>query len=96
MCFLEDPDNGTDTLQDSDNLSAHLIVAADGVHSKTVPVVIGQPNPAIPTGHSAFRLLIPSDAILEDPETRDFVQEEGSMKMFTGDGKRTVWYSCRR
>jgi len=66
------------------------------VQSKTVPVVIGQPNPAMSTGHSAFRSLIPTDAILDDPETRDFVKEEGSMKMFIGDGKRIAWYPCRR
>ncbi|MCJ1247160.1 hypothetical protein MMC30_004372 [Trapelia coarctata] len=91
-----DPENGIVTLQDSTTLSAHLIIAADGVHSASVAVVIGQPNPATPTGHSAFRFLIPTDAILEDPETRDFIKEEGSMKIFIGEGKRIVWYPCRR
>lgn len=83
------------TLQDLTSFSADLIVAADGVHSKSVAVVIGQSNPAMPTGHSTFRFLIPADAILEDPETRDFTKEEGMMKIFIGEGKRIVWYPCR-
>lgn len=93
--LLKDPEKGVVILEDSTSLSADLIVAADGVHSNSVAVVIGQPNPAMPTGHSAFRFLIPSEAILEDPETCDFLKDEGAMKIFIGTGKRIVWYPCR-
>ena len=61
-----------------------------------VKFVTGYSNPATPTKHSIFRFLIPSEAILEDPETRDFVKDEGSMKIYLGEDKRIIWYPCRR
>ena len=74
-----------------------LIVAADGVHSSAVSSIIGVDSKALPTGFSAFRFLIPTQAILGDPQTRHFLEGKGSQfKLFVGDGgRRLVWYPCR-
>lgn len=93
--YQQNPEIGMVILQDSTTLQAHLIVAADGVHSEMVKFATGFPNPATPTKHSAFRFLVPSKAILEDPDTRDFLKDEGSMKIFIGKDKRIIWYPCR-
>jgi len=95
--LYQNPDTGTITLADSSTYTADLVIAADGVHSAAVTLVTGRENPAESTGQSAFRFLIPTEAILEDPETRSFIEgKEGRFKIFVGDaGRRLVWYPCR-
>ena len=94
---LQDPDSAVITLADMTTRQGDLIVAADGVHSSAVSRVIGVDNKALPTGFSAFRFLIPTQAILEDPRSRHFIEgKEGRMKIFVGQGgRRLVWYPCR-
>ena len=95
---LQDPDSGVITLADMTSRQGDLIVAADGVHSSAVSSVIGVDSKALPTGFSAFRFLIPTQAILDDPQTRHFLEEgKGSQfKLFVGEGgRRLVWYPCR-
>jgi salicylate hydroxylase len=78
-------------------VAGDLIVAADGVHSSAVAAVLGAPNPARSTFHFAYRLLIPSKEIAADPETSQFAEgDDGQMKFMVGDGKRIVWYPCRK
>jgi salicylate hydroxylase len=85
------------TLANGDTQTADLIVAADGVHSQATRHV-GHDNFAAPTGMSAFRFLIPSDTLREDPETASFLEDdEGRFKIFTGSGdRRLVWHACRK
>lgn len=89
---------GSVTLKDGTTHTADVIVAADGVHSEATRVVLGVENPALPTNQTAFRFLIPSLALSRDPETVHFLDsDDGRFKVFTGDnGKRLVWYPCRK
>lgn len=76
-----------------------LVIAADGVHSVAVEVILGSKNPALPTTayNFAYRLLIPSKELAADPETAHFLEgDDGRMKFLVGDGKRIVWYPCRK
>ncbi|PQE33779.1 salicylate hydroxylase protein [Rutstroemia sp. NJR-2017a WRK4] len=56
------------TLKDGSTLSADLIIGADGVHSAAVKVVVGFDNPAISTGVTVLRTLIPVKDIVADEE----------------------------
>lgn len=76
-----------------------LVIAADGVHSGAVEAILGAPNPALPTTNYnfAYRFLIPSSELAADPETARFTEDDdGQMKFLLGDGKRIVWYPCRK
>ena len=90
--------NASITLANGDIRTADLIVAADGVHSQATRHVLGHENFAAPTGMSAFRFLIPSDVLRDDPKTASFLEnDEGRLKIFTGTGdRRLVWYPCRK
>jgi hypothetical protein len=48
-----------------------------------------------PSGTSAFRFLIPTAKIREDPKTAHFVEKPGEMLMLNGDERRVVMYPCR-
>ena len=86
------------TLANGDTEIADVIVAADGVHSQATRHILGHDNLAAPTGMSAFRFLIPSDVLRDDPETASFLEDDaGRFKIFTGTGdRRLVWYPCRK
>lgn len=59
--------------------------------------MLGAHNPATPTNHFAYRFLIPSCELAADPETAHFLEgDDGRMKFFIGEGKRIVWYPCRK
>ncbi|CZR64780.1 related to salicylate hydroxylase [Phialocephala subalpina] len=87
---------GAVTLADGTTYKADLVIAADGVHSGATEVVFGTKNRALPTDQTAFRFLIPTSVLAEDPETAHFLEgDDGRFKVFMGDGKRIVWYPCR-
>ena len=44
-------------------ISGDVLIGADGVHSRVRPVVVGDQVPARFTGHVAYRMLVPRDAI---------------------------------
>ncbi|KAF7952672.1 hypothetical protein EAE96_005903 [Botrytis aclada] len=100
-CEVVDYDtvNGSVTLADGTIMTADLIVGADGIHSAAVKKIVGYENPAIPTGVSCFRTLIPVQEIRDDPECGFFMEEmEGKLRMFTWpqyEHQKVVWYPCR-
>jgi salicylate hydroxylase len=76
-----------------------LIIAADGVHTGAVEAILGAPNPAVMTTNYnfAYRFLIPSKEIASDAETAQFAEDDdGRMKFVVADGRRLVWYPCRK
>jgi salicylate hydroxylase len=97
----QDPASATITLADGSTATADLVIAADGVHTRAAAVVLDttSPAPAQPTHEFAYRFLIPTAAIRADPETRRFVDDaeaDGQVRIFVGEGKRCVWYPCRK
>lgn len=65
-----DPDKGTVTLEGDEVLEADMIIGADGIHSVVRQEVVGSPREAIPTGTSAYRMLLPAESLagLEIPK----------------------------
>ncbi|GIJ86733.1 hypothetical protein Asppvi_005628 [Aspergillus pseudoviridinutans] len=89
-----DAENGSVTLADGSIHRADLVVAADGVHTTAIHQVIGHATPAVATGSAAFRFLIPTEYIQQDPETAHLL-EDGLMRIYVAEGvRRLVWYSC--
>ncbi|RHZ63413.1 putative salicylate hydroxylase [Aspergillus thermomutatus] len=89
-----DAENGSVTLSDGSIHRADLVVAADGVHTTAIHQVIGHATPAVSTGSAAFRFLIPTEEIQQDPETAKLL-EDGVMRIYVAEGvRRLIWYSC--
>ncbi|KAH6692560.1 hypothetical protein F5X68DRAFT_220692 [Plectosphaerella plurivora] len=95
-----DPEAGTVTLDGGKVLEADVIVGADGIHSVVRNAVVGSDEHApIPTGISAYRILIPTETLadlalpsdvvdLKDPVTTMIVGHDRRVIMGPGrDGK---------
>ncbi|KAI9642163.1 hypothetical protein NHQ30_008965 [Ciborinia camelliae] len=91
--------NGSVILANGTTMTADLIVGADGIHSSAVKEVTGHENPAVPTGISVFRCLMPVHEIREDPECAFLLEDlEGKGRSFNAPNqthRRIVWYPCR-
>lgn len=94
-----DAEAGSVTFTDGSVASGDLVVAADGVHSKAVETVVGYHNPALPTQkyNFCYRFLIPTAEIAADPETAIWTKDDdGKLKLIITEGRRLVWYPCRK
>ncbi|KAI0163497.1 hypothetical protein BJ166DRAFT_569808 [Pestalotiopsis sp. NC0098] len=58
-----DPEEGTVTIEAGENLTADIIIGADGIHSVIRTAVLGKEQGAIPTGISAYRMLLPAELL---------------------------------
>lgn len=64
----------TCSTKNGDKFTADLVVGADGINSKLRELLVGHSDPPSPTGDLAYRLLIPTEKMLDDPELREFVE----------------------
>lgn len=69
------PEEGTIVLETGYRQSADLVIAADGVHSLAPSYVLQAPVPLRDTGTTIVRFMLPTDAMVADPECSDMVQE---------------------
>lgn len=91
-----DIETATIRLKNGDELKKDFIVAADGVHSVFVSKVTGSSSPAISSGYSAFRFLIPMENLLADPVTQPFfAYGPGALNIVSNLDHRLVFYPCR-
>ncbi|KAH7018631.1 hypothetical protein B0J12DRAFT_746740 [Macrophomina phaseolina] len=100
-CGITDVDcnSATITLVDGTKVTGDLVVAADGIHSRVRRAVTGRDVPLFTSGKCAYRWLMPTSVLQEDPETRLFAQEPGQVVQVAGDGsngeyRRIVFYPC--
>ncbi|OJI99413.1 hypothetical protein ASPVEDRAFT_124547 [Aspergillus versicolor CBS 583.65] len=85
-----DPLNGSVELENGDRLEGDVIIGADGIHSVLRKYVLDGSVVPTPTGHSAYRLMIPSD-VLEDKEP-EFCSKISPRSPFTS---MMVAHNCR-
>ena len=79
------------TLLSGEVMVADLIVGADGLKSYIQRVVSGKPNPAEPTGDAAYRAIIPTSLMKQDPELRELI-ERPQLAVWMAPGRRMVTY----
>ena len=94
--------DGSITLKDGSCHTADLIVAADGLHSALRDVVLKDDiKPPSPSGLSAFRFLIDTKVLEDDPRFAPLLEAKGKGFTIIIDEKdkvnerHMVWYSCR-
>ncbi|KIN09142.1 hypothetical protein OIDMADRAFT_150275 [Oidiodendron maius Zn] len=99
--FLQSKVTGLDiakseiTLIDGKKVTADLIIGADGTHSSLRKYIAGPDSASKLSGTSAFRFLIPADAVKSDPQTSHFCERNGELRLMYGDSHRIVMYPCR-
>lgn len=63
------------TTQDGETLKADLIVGADGIKSTCRPLLTGRPDVPRDTGDVAYRILIPGEKLLADPDLAHLIHD---------------------
>ncbi|KAF4341191.1 salicylate 1-monooxygenase [Fusarium beomiforme] len=84
----------TVTLADGSFFSGDVILGADGVSSVTRNAVVGSEIRPFSSGRAAFRFLIPKQKMMDHPELRQLVQDDGVMTMWFARDRRLVMYPC--
>ena len=94
--------DGSVTLKDGSRHTADLIVAADGLHSALRNVVLPDiTEPPSHSGLSAFRFLLDTKVLEDDPQLAPVLEARGRGFVLVIDEKDTVnerhmvWYPCR-
>ena len=91
-------------LEDGTRHDADLVVAADGLHSILRRIVVGDEDQhqarSTPSGMSAFRFLIPTDMLKDDPHFQELQKVKGRGSTVFADTKHQserhlVWYDCQ-
>lgn len=82
------------TLSTGERISADLVICADGIKSAARHIVNGSPIEAKDTGDVAYRVLVPTEALLADPETRALVTEPWAVH-WMGPEAHAVGYPLR-
>ena len=79
--------------QSGEVLTADLIVAADGLNSKARNAMLGRPDPPLPTGDLAYRIVL-NDHEIEDPELRKMMTDAGC-RLYAGPKAHVIMYSLK-
>ncbi|KAF7304352.1 FAD-binding-3 domain-containing protein [Mycena chlorophos] len=74
--------------------SADLIVCADGIKSAARTAINGSPIDPVDTGDVAYRILVPAEPLLADPETADLVKNAWAVHWMGPEG-HAVGYPLR-
>lgn len=82
---------------------ADLVIGADGVHSVVRNCVVPDPDSgrAVPTGLSAFRFLLPSEALQDKPHILAAMRAKQGDSTLLADTtaperhQHIIWYGCR-
>ena len=72
-----------------------LNTGSDGIKSAVRSSIVGDALNSVPSGHSAYRMLIPADKIREDPELNALGITEPNLTAIYGNGRRIICYPCR-
>lgn len=92
----QDCEAGALTLKDGSVVTGDLVIAADGIHTGAVKLILGYDNPVQNTHKYVYRFLISSAEILGDEDTRSFL--EGvmpQMRIWNLNDRVLVCYPCR-
>ncbi|CAK7215358.1 hypothetical protein SBRCBS47491_002457 [Sporothrix bragantina] len=84
----------TVVLADGRRMTTDLVVGADGIHSRLREVLVGHADPPELTGDLAYRLLLPTEAMLKDPDLKALV-EDPQVNYWVGPDAHAVNYVLR-
>lgn len=87
-----DTSKPTLTLESGEVVHADLVIGADGVKSTLRQYVVGGPDRARSTGDAAYRAIVPTEKLLQDPDLRPLV-EKPEMVGWIGPNRHIMAYN---
>jgi salicylate hydroxylase len=69
---------------------AYLDTASDGIKSAVRSSIVGDSLNSVPSGHSAYRMLIPASKINSDPELAALKITDPNLTIIYGNGRRII------
>ena len=89
--YFETEDSGCVIFGDGDAIMVDLVIAADGIGSKSAELIVENPEKPTNSGYAIYRVSFPLDKALEDPTVKSFWggPEEG-VRIFLADGLHIV------
>ncbi|KAL4900723.1 hypothetical protein BDW74DRAFT_170681 [Aspergillus multicolor] len=93
-----DAEAGEAVLDDGTKYVADLIVAADGVHSRSVHAIAGTEGGSVQTGQNCYRFLVPVEKMQDNPLTAKLLAKINlnGVHVFATQDRRLVMYPCRK
>jgi salicylate hydroxylase len=85
-----DGETGQVTLKSGEVIAGDLIVGADGLNSLARSSLVGRPDPAVPTGELAYRVVLETDALKDDPELYDYAVTRKAIRIYYGPDAHVV------
>lgn len=92
---LSDSQRATVILGDGRRLTADLVVGSDGLHSRCREILLAGPSPPVATGDLAYRILLGTDGMRDDPDLAPFL-ETHHVRYWMGPGAHAVSYKLRQ
>lgn len=89
------PQRATVILSDGKRLCADLVIGADGLHSRCREILLAGPSPPVATGDLAYRVLLNTDGMRDDPDLAPFL-ETHHVRYWMGPGAHAVSYKLRQ
>ncbi|KAH8833910.1 hypothetical protein DL96DRAFT_1703549 [Flagelloscypha sp. PMI_526] len=89
-----DPEAPSVTLESGEVVSGDMILGADGIKSIIREVVVGKVDKPISTGDAAFRAIIETSKMMDDPELKQLV-DDADVNVWMGPGGHIVAYCLR-
>lgn len=90
-----DSNRATVVLSDGRKVSADLVVGADGIHSRCREILLAGPSPPTATGDLAYRVLLDTQGMRDDPDLATFLQTH-HVRYWMGPGAHAVSYKLRQ
>lgn len=84
----------TVVLATGERLDADLVVGADGIHSRCREILLGGPSPPVATGDLAYRVLLNTESMEQDPDLAPMLQNH-HVRYWMGPGAHAVSYVLR-
>ncbi|KAK4501616.1 hypothetical protein PRZ48_007425 [Zasmidium cellare] len=75
-------------------LSADLVIGADGIFSRCREIMLGRESPPVATGDLAYRVLLSTEGMRDDPELSAFIDTH-HVRYWMGPEKHAVTYVLR-
>ncbi|KAH7202926.1 hypothetical protein IWW34DRAFT_673311 [Fusarium oxysporum f. sp. albedinis] len=88
--YFEDSDKGGVVLDTGAKITADLVVAADGIGSRSGVVIKGERDQPTSSGYAMLRATYPTERIRQNPLLREFLEDRSSTKGVVGPGAHII------
>lgn len=90
MDYFENPDKGGVVLDTGAKVTADLVVAADGVGSRSGVVIKGERDWPVSSGYAMLRATYPTERVRNNPVLQEFLETRTSAKGAVGQGAHII------